>query len=145
MLSCLCLRSFTCSTNMYYMVVFDHHFSLCSSYLPSLSVWQDIFKALTYDLQRLWAGFGDRQQLVSKRGQTAMIYSQADLTGEKLLLPQLPLLLNSHTDCMLFHQLLHSHCLVHTLKHTHKHTFLFTSAVHVWVVGPLRLWPALST
>lgn len=35
-----------------------------------------------------------------------MIYSLEDLTGEELLLPQLPLLLNSHTNCMLLHWLL---------------------------------------
>ena len=108
---------------MYNTVVFCHHSSLCSSCPPSLSVWQDIFKALASDLQRLQAGFGDRRQLVSKRGQMKMIYSPADLTGEKLLLPQLPSLLNSHVNCMLFHRLLPQPLTrSHTEAHVHTRT-----------------------
>lgn len=60
-----------------------------------------------------------------------MIYSQAGLTGEKLpplLLPQLPLLLNSHIDCMLFRRLLPQplSCAHADTHHTRKHTFLFS-------------------
>lgn len=57
-----------------------------------------------------------------------MIYSQAGLTGEKLLLPQLPLLLSSHIDWMLFRRLLpQSLSCAHTdTHHTPKYTFLFS-------------------
>lgn len=60
-----------------------------------------------------------------------MIYSQAGLTGEKLLLlllPQLPLLLSSHIDRMLFRRLLLQplSCAHTDTHHTRKHTFLFS-------------------
>lgn len=81
--------------NLYFFSFFLHD---CNGSHSSL--WQNIFKALAADLRGLWAGFGDRQQLVSKRGQTAMIYSQTHLTGERphdYLFP-----LNSHMHCVLF-------------------------------------------
>lgn len=119
---------FTCATNLhdlnvvecFFFVFFSGHcHHSCNPSCPSL--WQNIFKALGADLQGLWAGFSDRQQLVSKRGQTAMIYSQTHLTGERP--PPLPLPLPA--------KLTHPLCAipsataaVHT--HTHVHAFLST-------------------
>lgn len=82
----------------------------------------NLLKAFAADLQGLWTDYGDRQQLVSKRGQTAMIYSQTHLTGERphdYLLP-----LNSHIHCVLFRR--PRPLPVNTHPHTNVHVFLST-------------------